>query len=794
VPAAFLLWSGHVTIVVWMAVLVGMCVAHGPRPFEWFTDARRAPRVAALIACALFVASGFRLEGLIPGGDEPHYLVITQSLLRDGDLRIENNHVRGDYREYFSGRLAPDYLRRGKDGQIYSIHAPGLPAVIAPAFALFGYRGVVLFLSIVAAIGTALLWRVSYSLTRSAGAAWFGWASGALTVPFFFQSFAIYPDGVAATIVLFAIVPLVEEPRAIDRRRWMAIGAALALLPWLHTRFSVLAGAIGAVLVLRLVSSREGRSRLASLLVLPVVSALAWFGFFYVIYGTFSPSAPYGTYTQSAPANILNGLPALFFDQQFGALPYAPVYALCMFGLLTLARHHLRLAVEVATIAVPYLLVTAMYHMWWAGGSSPARFAVPLLLLLAVPGAWLWHDARHAATRGMAIALLVASAGISLSLVVVDAGRLAYNFRDGYSLAAERLSPIVDLPRGMPSFFRQSPAGAVARATIWLAAMWSAWLALRVVERRLTGNVRAALALATPACLAAAVMMALSIEWRFERVDGATAATSQLALLSAYDQRMRPVGVTLAPLTIQSSATVLPRIAIATPTRRPEPSPRTLLIAPGIVPAGEYELRPGGSDPPLGIARLIIGRLARPIYAWNLATDLSNRAAIFELPVNVGSLVIEGDTDRAGRTGLVLVPRRINGRPSTDAYARRAERYGSALAYFFGDDAFPEEPGFWIRGGGDSTIAVMPAERGVPLQLFIRNAPVQNKLRLEIDGGPQTFDLQPGEERVIPLLLPAERPAALIRFRPETGFRPSEVERGSTDSRFLGTWIELRER
>ena len=44
-----------------------------------------------------------------PGADEPHYLVITQSLLRDHDLAIENNHARGDYREYFGGRPAPGF-------------------------------------------------------------------------------------------------------------------------------------------------------------------------------------------------------------------------------------------------------------------------------------------------------------------------------------------------------------------------------------------------------------------------------------------------------------------------------------------------------------------------------------------------------------------------------------------------------------------------------------------------------------------------------------------------------------
>ena len=65
-----------------------------------------------------------RLTGtsLFPSGDEPHYLVIAQSLWRDGDLKIENNHQRGDYREYFSRDLEPHYLTRGADGEIYSIH------------------------------------------------------------------------------------------------------------------------------------------------------------------------------------------------------------------------------------------------------------------------------------------------------------------------------------------------------------------------------------------------------------------------------------------------------------------------------------------------------------------------------------------------------------------------------------------------------------------------------------------------------------------------------------------------
>ncbi len=67
--------------------------------------------------------------------------MIAQSLWRDGDLKIENNHTRGDYREYFFANqdLAPHFLRRGVDEEIYSVHPIGMPVMVAPVYAAGGY-------------------------------------------------------------------------------------------------------------------------------------------------------------------------------------------------------------------------------------------------------------------------------------------------------------------------------------------------------------------------------------------------------------------------------------------------------------------------------------------------------------------------------------------------------------------------------------------------------------------------------------------------------------------------------
>src|SRR6185436_3242590 len=128
----------------------------------------------ALVAAAMAVdgLAAYKLTGtaLFPSGDEPHYLVMAQSLWRDHDLKIENNHDRGDYREYYISDLAPHYLRRGSDEEIYSIHPIGLPIILAPVYALGGYQGSVWFLIGLGALAAAIGWRWTVAALNAPGA------------------------------------------------------------------------------------------------------------------------------------------------------------------------------------------------------------------------------------------------------------------------------------------------------------------------------------------------------------------------------------------------------------------------------------------------------------------------------------------------------------------------------------------------------------------------------------------------------------------------------------------------
>src|SRR5262249_24745116 len=157
-------------------------------------------------------------------------------LLTDHDLAIANNHARGDYLAYYQAPLKPDYRATGRNGVIYSIHPVGISALIAPAFALWGYRGASLFLTLLAAAAVTLTWRAVERQTTSATAATIAWLVVATSAPFLLHSFAIYPECTAALVVMVAIGRGVRDDNAVSDAA--ARGAALAVLPWLGTKYA----------------------------------------------------------------------------------------------------------------------------------------------------------------------------------------------------------------------------------------------------------------------------------------------------------------------------------------------------------------------------------------------------------------------------------------------------------------------------------------------------------------------------------------------------------------------------
>lgn len=848
VPAAFLIWTGGVLSLVWIVTAIALAgVALRSSNWSFYVPARPPLVLVGVLSFVMFSAAAWFASPSIPGGDEPHYLVITQSLLYDHDLQIENNHQRGDYRAYFAGDLAPHSVRRGRNGAVYSIHAPGLPALVLPAFAIGGYRGVVIFLLLVASAACVLAWWLAWRVTGSVQAAWFGWAVVAVAAPWVLETFTVFPDGPGAAIVLTGFWALLragwesaDKTRAADNTGntdktratddtdhtdkiratdntdytdktdaasvwpWALHGLALALLPWMHTRFSVLAATLGGLILIRLAHVPKAMAKATVFLVPPAISAVAWMFFFAVIYGTPDPSAPYGSEPQNFLAFLPNGLGGLLFDQGFGLIATAPVLAIAFAGF---ARTR-RLLFEWLVVAIPYALTVTTYAMWWAGQSGPARFLVPLILPLAIPAACAWQATRSRGWRAVMIATLIVTAWLAAVMAGAGGGRLGYHSRNDGGLTSapwmDWATRAVNLPTAAPAFVPLpvgTPLGArVAAAQTgftatlpWVLCLGAAGLAATWwIDRRRTHGERT-IATVTGA-FAIAVMIASSIVWTLQAAPYSAVAAQLDALRMLASSRVVAFDLTGHRRLPRAEAWSM-NLEVPIPVRAgrggPRPLNRPIAVFPG-VPAGSYVLqvrRRGGPDGWImaGVGNDQFAIVTQPIAAFDGGVRI-------DLPVDVRAINIR--TDEGARDQLdAIVLRPVTMAPArlSSDVARRAVRYGSVVAYFLDDRAFPEPSGFWVGGARDTTLVVHADEARAGLTLTLRNGAAPNRALLESGAWRGDVGFGPGEERRVDVPLAPSTASAMIRIRSESGFRPADVDGRSKDPRFLGVFVRFED-
>jgi hypothetical protein len=796
VPPAFLIWAGPAKVWVWTLIVSAIVVAlaapalakRAPSALASVVrDPRRAPWLAAVLAASLYIAGAWLVFPRLPAGDEPHYLVIAQSLLRDHDIQVGNNYLNGDYHEYYRGALQPHYLRRGLNEAIYSVHAPGLPALVAPVFALSGYPGVLLFLSLLSACGSAFAWTAAWRVTEDAAASWFGWAVVALSAPFVFQAFTVYPDAPGGALLMVTVVALTlrDKPSTFHT---IACGATLAVLPWLHTRFAVLAAVAGLVLARRLAAG-PGIRRALALLSIPIVSAIGWFAFFYLVYGTPNPAAPYNGYTQTSLANLSRGLPGLLIDQQFGLLANAPACFCALLGFWPLFRRTPRLATELLAIVAPYVIAVAAYQMWWAGYSSPARFLAPVLLPLSIPAAVWFASRTTVAARTMNLLALASSLLITATIALVDRGALLFNARDGASRLLLWLSPLVNLTTGLPSLFQASPASALLEAALWLLAILATAAIAKMALRDRSLSPAGGVSLGGAAALM--LMVAVSTVWRVNRSAPLTPATASAALRRDGGAGNRPLGIRFAPFRLLAASDVLLASSREQWTRSDSPGVQPIVLLQYPL-AATYELdaaivRPGG-----GLLTVTLDREFGPAWSWSLPDTPGEWRRTFTIPIPATGVLVAGDAaanHAVDRVALRAVSLLKNG-GLIDARPVHTVRYGPAVVLLVRGHVYMETGGAWIAGASDAEFAIQP-DPGHEIQLFLRNAPVRNRVTLESGSWREELALMPREERLFTIPADPDTGAARLHVSCAAGIRPSDIE-SSEDTRLLGCWLETR--
>lgn len=393
--------------------------------------ATRERRVRGKVGLAVFLfAWSLSTHGKYSAtGDEPHFLMITQSIVADRDLDVANNYANNDGRLFGHNNLEMGlHAVPARNGHVRPAHDIGLAVALVPVYliaervaqippesllarfrmdrGLFAYSMIGLFLISSTAVGLMLLADALTSLTSPKTAALLVVAAG-VSPPIVSHSFLVFPEVlglfVTVLVVWFSLAPPIKGSRA----ALMTIAFALGVLPWTHHKFLPYVFGLAFVILwkrwalVRTLSSGEWAAAIA-LFWLPQVALHLWT---WNEWGTLS-----GTLTISdvpfSVAVLKTGFVGLWTDRQSGLLAYAPLYWIVPACWCLTGKRTWPFLVPAALIYVP---AAAFTHGWWAGFSPAARYIVPLTPFFIVVIA----DAlRYRAIRIALLALIIPQAAI----------------------------------------------------------------------------------------------------------------------------------------------------------------------------------------------------------------------------------------------------------------------------------------------------------------------------------------------------------------------------------------------
>ena len=332
-------------------------------------------------------------------GDEPHYFLIAQSLVLDGDFDLSNDYASRSRTlavcDCFP--LQRHARKYESDGPVVSFHGLGLPLLLAPAVALGGLTLARLMMVLIAALLADQLYRLLVDLRVSRPLyRWLAWAAVTLSLPLLVYSNQIYPEVPAALLSVIAL-RVVVRPRP-SPSALLAGGAAGAALPWLNIRFLPISLLLLAGLAYR---AWRRRSELWLRLAVPyAVSLGALAGLFLAFYGTPLPGAAYEGFSEQTLGSggwafWYRYLLADILNPSLGWIPYAPVHWLGLAAIGCAVWLFRGGAVAVLAAMLGYVLLIESIGQP-TGYEFPARFLVVVVPLAAIPLAIVLERVRVA--------------------------------------------------------------------------------------------------------------------------------------------------------------------------------------------------------------------------------------------------------------------------------------------------------------------------------------------------------------------------------------------------------------
>lgn len=455
-------------------------------------------------------------EGVTFSGDEPYYLMTSDSLLYDRDINVADNYARRDWFHFYDRAEAPDivlspYTREGRkgSGHQYPINLPGISFLMLPWYALgrmlkghwltFVLKG---SLSVWAALLGTQIYLLVRQRFKKEGLALGVWAITAFTAPVFFYATHLYPELPIALFSVYIFRKMTSD-EAPTKRQVLFMGFLLATFFWFGVKYNFIFGPLVLVSCHALWFRHKARARVLLFLALPVVGALAFYGAVYSMYGTFSPMAVYEgiqsaersraltQYILAYPLSMrLDSFFDYFLDQRDGLLLYAPIFSFALLGLVPAFRKRRSDFWAIGLITLPFLFNYAFFtHR--QGVSPQGRVLAPIIWAGALLLAYFLDGTRSRVFRG---AFGIAAAA-SVALGVLLHFHPDFLYQPTTHEVTERAGALfvylsnmrIFLPPFLPSFLK-FPVQDYPPNTWWIAGSAAFGVLYAVLGRRSTGR------------------------------------------------------------------------------------------------------------------------------------------------------------------------------------------------------------------------------------------------------------------------------------------------------------------
>lgn len=397
-------------------------------------------------------------------GDEPEYLLITCSIVHDGDLNLRNNCENKDYREFWTKEpFELSTVADQKADRWYSTHFPGLPFMLAP-FYLVGlklghvWKACQILIILLMSLTACNIYRILRLYDISPRSSLFALIPALLALPLAGYSLQLYPE--VPLIWLLTLLMRVYLESEINEARALFMAFCLGIMPLLHIKFLLVSITCFFFIIIQkdIFTGRRARYLLISLCVLSLAAI-------YVLASWYkATNPPIGELLSLR--YILPGVLGFFLDQQYGLFIYAPLYALSIGGIILFLQNRARLPAKkiyllyaMVSFVILILLISSAVVVgatpraaWTGGYSISGRLAIPFLPLFILGLAIMLERHRRFIYAYAPAALW--SAAIGVYLLSTCPHVLFDSYWDGSVYLSALSSTAIDYRLLLPNLFR----------------------------------------------------------------------------------------------------------------------------------------------------------------------------------------------------------------------------------------------------------------------------------------------------------------------------------------------------